>query len=640
MKKIIPILIVGALVSSGIGAIASSEADETQVTQESIFLSTPMFKDMGEYISVELPEATSLLMKTGKPILPVITWTTTFELGTKIKGVEVTYDVEEYTLSKKILPAPSPVPLSATLASKKLSKKVSLDKEVYLNSKCYPAEPYTVQKSAGLKNGENVLYVNVRVNCQYSPATNILSVPNEINIRIEYQKPDVPFFTGTDEYDMLIIVPEEFTTNLQPLIDHKNTMGISTIVKTLEDIYAEYTEGRHDPEKIKLCIYDMKDTYNIKYVLLAGGRKAQKVEWYLPEFRNNNDDGWESGFASDLYYGDIWKTVENDTQVFEDWDSNENEIFGEYKGFSKDIMNFYPDVTVGRIPFHYAFELDIVVDKIIEYETGADDSWFKKGIMIAGDTFPNGNTYYEGEMETDHTGDLLEDDGFEIEKLWTSLDTMTGVPDVVKAISAGAGFVHFAGHGNPSTWSTHPPDDEDTWITGLSWTDMYKLRNREKLPFILVGGCHNAQFNATMGYILEGIRAVGIKEYFDMNGSDDGPDEDGTFGKFWLKEWVPRDFCSWLLLRKNGGAIGSIGMSGLGYGYVDQHAGAGLGGWIEPRMFDAYANQSIHIMGEAHDQAITDYINIIGNVNSGQIDRKTIEAFTLLGDPSLMLGGY
>ena len=156
MKKIIPILIVGALVLSGLGAIASSEADETQVTQESIFLSTPTFEDMGEYISVELPEATSLLMNTGKPVLPVITWTTTFELGTKIRSVEVTYDVEEYTLSKKILPAPSPVPLSATLASKKLSKKVEIDKTVYLSSECFPDEPYTVQKSAGLYKGENV----------------------------------------------------------------------------------------------------------------------------------------------------------------------------------------------------------------------------------------------------------------------------------------------------------------------------------------------------------------------------------------------------------------------------------------------------------------------------------------------------
>jgi hypothetical protein len=57
-------------------------------------------------------------------------------------------------------------------------------------------------------------------------------------------------------------------------------------------------------------------------------------------------------------------------------------------------------------------------------------------------------------------------------------------------------------------------------------------------------------------------------------------------------------------------------------------------------MFDAYASQDIDELGAIHDQAIVDYINIIGRVNDDQIDRKTIETFTLLGDPSLMLGGY
>ena len=40
-----------------------------------------------------------------------------------------------------------------------------------------------------------------------------------------------------------------------------------------------------------------------------------------------------------------------------------------------------------------------------------------------------------------------------------------------------------------------------------------------------------------------------------------------------------------------------------------------------------------------NDQTITDYINIIGNVNEDQIDRKTIEEHVLLGDPSLKIGG-
>ena len=636
MKKIIPIVIVVALVLSGIGAIAT-EADENTTLEKttSLFISEPIFSSSGDYVKVNLEQETSLSMNTGKPILPVITQTFAFAPGTKITDVQVAYDVKEYTLSDKIAPAPEPVPLRADYASK-VTKKIVADEKIYTSSEPYPAEPYTITYAFGMYHGERSQMVNVRVYSQYVASEDVLMVPEgEIEVNVKYIEPQTQPVIG-DEYDMLIIAPEEFTSNLQPLIEHKNAMGVQTYLETLEDIYATY-DGRNEPEDIKLAIENAIEEYDISYVLLAGGRKKQTLNWWLPEFRNNNDDDWETGFASDLYYADVYK---NNGTEFEDWDSNGNEIFGEFKGLSKDVMDFYPDVAVGRIPFHYEFELNIVVDKIIEYETGADDSWFKHAVMIAGDTFPTGDTYYEGEMETGHTGDMLEDDGFTIEKLWTSTETLTGVRDVVKAISAGAGFVHFAGHGNPSTWSTHPPDDADTWITGLSFTDMYKLRNREKLPFILVGGCHNAQFNATLGYILHGILTMGIKEYFDRNASDDGPDEDGKIGKFWFKEWVPRDFCSWLLLRNNGGAIGSVGMTGLGYGYSGQHAGTGLGGWIEPRMFDAYANQSLHVMGAAHSQAITDYITIINDVNTDQIDRKTIEAFALLGDPSLMLGGY
>ena len=91
-------------------------------------------------------------------------------------------------------------------------------------------------------------------------------------------------------------------------------------------------------------------------------------------------------------------------------------------------------------------------------------------------------------------------------------------------------------------------------------------------------------------------------------------------------------------MQKGGGAIGSTGNSGLGYGYTGEASTLGLGGWIEPRLIDAYANQSIDVMGKMHSQAITDYLNIIGNVYKDQIDRKTIEEWTLFGDPSIKLG--
>ena len=637
MKKLLPIILVGILVVSGLGAVAVQEnGDETSFSAKSIMISEPIITETNEYLTINLEESESFLMETGKPMLPVITKVFTFPLGTKIVDVNVDFDIEKQVLSKKIQPSPKPIPLTNNLPIEKISTKLVVDEEVYSSSALYPAESYTVRKGAGISNGENVLFVNVKVTPQYSPSDDILYVPHgDIAIEVEYELPKTPFFTGMETYDLLIITPETFSAGLQPLITHKNSIGVETILKTTEEIYSEYSEGRDDPEKIKLCIYDMKETYDISYVLLAGGREGQTFKWYVPERRTNNDDGWESGYSSDLYYADIYKIVENET-VFEDWDSDGDGKVAEF-GFRGDKMDFYPDVSVGRIPFRYSSEIDTVVDKIITYENTADDSWFKKAVVIAGDTSPPSQApgcqygVYEGEVSTAVTVGLLENVGFNVEKLWLSIPGVwTGAQDVINAISAGAGFIHFAGHGNPASWGNHPPDDEDhEFIQGFQLRDMSKYTNGYKLPVIVIGGCHNGQFNVTMSNILKDIKEYGIKGYFfDMP------------MRFYYMEWVPRDSASWFLMEEGGGSIGTIANAGLGYGYRDEYVIEGLGGWLNPRFFDAYANQSKKILGEAHAQAITDYIDIIGSVNSDNIDRKSIEGWVLMGDPSLKLGGY
>ena len=639
MKKMLPLLMVGILVISGIGAVALQEKDnETIFKKETFNISEPIITEKGEFLEIDLEESSSNIIETGKPILPIITKTFTFPLRTRIVDVNVDFEIKEKILQKKILPSPKPVPLTNDFSI----EEIIMDEETYSSSNLYPEKSYSIRKGVGLHNGENVIFVNIQVTPQYSPSENILYLPRgNINFEVEHINPKTPYFTGLDEIDMVIITPQEFEEKLQRLVDHKNSVGINSIIKTTEDIYSEYPEGRDEPEKIKLYIYDMKETNNIKYVLLAGGRKGQSFDWHVPERITNNDDGWEAGYSSDLYYGDIYKLDGEAGIIFEDWDTNENGVFAEWSGFvgRSDVpIDYYPDVTVGRIPFRTLSDIDPVIDKIITYETTTtnEDSWFKKGIVISGDTFPpqrgGAPGWYEGEMETGVTVDLLEGIGIEVEKLWLSLEAWDDSTDVINALSGGAGFVHFAGHGNPAAWGNHPADDakgdDKKYIDGLTIFEMNKIKNGNQLPVVVVGGCHNAQFNVTMSNIITGILEYGIMGYFFRSPM-----------RFYYMEWVPRDWSSMLLLMKGGGSIASIGCSGLGYGYINEYALAGLGGWIDSRFFDAYANQSKTYVGEAHDQAITDYINIIGHVNSDQIDRKTIEEWTLIGDPSLKLGG-
>lgn len=635
MKKIIPILIIGVLIISSLGAVAISDNDpKVLYKMESISISESILEENNEFVLVDFEESTSKLMETGNPIIPVITKVYTFPAGTKINNVKVNYDQEKLVLDKKIQPSPRPLPMSDTIIIPESEIYVQND-DVYLSEELYPSEPYIVNMGAGLKDNEHVIYLTIRCNSQYSPALNFIEMPKNIDIQVEYILPEKPLFTA-DEYDMLIITDESFVSNLQPLVDHKNDNGIKTILETVQDIYPAY-DGRDDSEDIKLRIKDAIEELGIDYVLIAGGRQGQTINWYVPSRRTMNDDGWETGYESDLYYADIYK-YDGENLTFEDWDSNENGVFAEFKGIRRDTMDYYPDVTVGRLPIRTATEADTIVNKIIDYENNADDSWFKTAVVISGDTFPpsRGGSpgWWEGELETGKTVTALENIGFTMNKLWLSIPgAFEGREDVQAAFNAGAGFVHFAGHSNPASWGNHPPDDEDhVFIDGFKMWDGPKINNEGQLPVVMFGGCHSGQFNVTLYHIITGMQKYGVLGFWFMS----------PF-RYAYYEWVPRDISSQLVMDPTGGAIASMGNTGLGYGYVNEGWDSGLGGWIEPRFFEVYANKTINeedtILGQIHDQAIVDYINIIGAVNTDQIDRKTIEEWALIGDPSLRIGG-
>ncbi len=636
MKKLIPLLLVSIVVLSGLGAAALSESDQTFVCEKTITLSPPQITTSTSHSYLNFLEATSIVMDTGAPMLPVVTQVFTVPLNSHIGSVDVTFsDWNSIQLEKPLACAPAPQPLVAPVAD---------DSTVHTTPSVVGADdatlyPYTVTTGVGLKGDTTVRYISVRcVPVRYQTQSKLLSYAEHINIALAYTPPNQPVVFG-DTYDLFIITPAAFQDALTPLIEHKETMGVRTAVETVEDIYAAY-DGQDDPEDIKLRICDARIEWGIDFVLLFGGRDGQTYGWHIPERVTNNDDGWERGYSSDLYYADLFKLNEENETVFEDWDSNENGIFAEWGANiqNRDYMDYYPDVQVGRLPIRYASEIEGVITKIIEYEQprpASEKEWFRSAVAISGDTFPpsrGGNPgFYEGEDETGLTADLFESLGYDVKRLFTSTGTFTGPSDVIDAINEGPGFVHFAGHGNPAYWGNFLPDaeSEEGMLDGLQLRHMPRLRNGYHLPIVVVGGCHNGQFNVTMRNLLHDIRTYGIR---------------GTFFeqpfRFFYMEWVPWDWASLSILTKNGGAIATMGNSGLGYGYVNENWNAGLGGWIEPHFFDVFVNQNKTKIAEAHSQAITDYINIIGNVNSDQIDRKTIEEWILFADPSLQIGGY
>jgi hypothetical protein len=630
MKKTIFVIIIGLLFVTGIGtSIATPTTARTTV--DTFDIAPPHFTTQDDALSLTVDGSVTQLLETGRPMLPIIAKTYEFPFGTRITSVTVDLTTSDYPLQHKIAPTPATIITDPQYAVP--GNLHPVDESVYTSEAWYPAAPYQIEQTVGLSHGVDLLTVAVQIIPQYAPAQDLLRMPTTATVHITYVSPRMTN-APTDTYDLLIITDETFVSALQPLAQHKNDTGMRTMIVTTQSIYSAY-HGRDNAESIKLRIKDAKEQNDIKYVLLAGGRKGQTLGWIIPERVTHNPDDFESGTASDLYFGDLYR-VNHTTNLteFEDWDSNHNNIFAEFSQMGrKDIIDYVPDVAVGRLPFRTTAEIKPVVDKIITYENGVDDSWFKTAKVFAGDTAPPARGpcklgYYEGEISTNNTANLLEHIGFTVDRYWTSRGDWTGRKDVVKAINEGCGFIHFAGHGNPAYWGNFKPDaqTEDGMVDGLILRDMAKLKNGEKLPVIVVGGCHNAQFNVTLSNLITGIKKYGFMGMFFQS----------PF-RFYYMEWVPREWCSSIVFTKGGGGIASIGCSGLGLGYVDA---IGLSDWLENRFFQAYTNQSIHILGGTHSASIADYVHLYGQVNHDYDDRKTVEEFALIGDPSLRIGGY
>ncbi|NOR16861.1 peptidase C25, partial [candidate division WOR-3 bacterium] len=122
MNKIYIVLIVGVIILSGIGTVALTDNSIYNVEnlKESFVISEPIIKDVDQYVTVNLEEATSSLLHVGKPVLPVVTKVFTLPFGSKISHVDVIFSEEnEIMLPKEVLPGSEPVSVSVELKSEK-----------------------------------------------------------------------------------------------------------------------------------------------------------------------------------------------------------------------------------------------------------------------------------------------------------------------------------------------------------------------------------------------------------------------------------------------------------------------------------------------------------------------------------------
>ena len=595
MKNALPILIVSMLMTSGVGAVvATAPARGNNFLRQTFSFSEPVLATHDGYTAIQLSEATASIGDPGAPILPSYTKMFTFPLGTTI--TQVTFDAtatETIAVPSDITPAPEPTPVSdASPTSGRSAGTKNMD--IYASTNPYPSSRVSYRVGGVLEGDAQVTILSVTYYpLQYYPVQHRVSFTPAVQMTVSYQLPRNPK-TIRAGMNLLMIAPSEFASALQPLIDYKNQHGFVTTLKTTEDIYATY-QGRDQAEQIKYAIKDAIETQNVSYVLLVGS--VYKLPIRVSEASDHGYFGEQ--LITDLYYADVFDKQGN----FSSWDANNNSIFGE----PGDKVDLYPNVYLGRLACDSVEEVNLVVDKIIHYETETyGGTWYHKLILMGGNTFwwP-GN---EGEETNTLVMHLMSQ--FTPEKIWTSKHNFNRYT-ISSTITKGAGFLDYSGHGVEYGIITYLPSH--LWKKAYITPYLKDLRNGYKLPVVFLDACSTAKLD----FVLQDFLNYKTWFIFDVLAHALKTNTSKRLTSF---AWA-------FVTHQGGGAIATIGATRVAFGGNDEGAGK-----ICLEFFSAY--NSSRYLGEMTAQMQTGYINDVHG------DTFTVEEFILLGDPSLRLGGY
>ena len=496
---------------------------------------------LNEKNEIKIYDGNNYLHVAGYPILPYKVKNYVFPAGTKINVSIHVKNIKAIKLDEKIKRAEEPFAIG--------NKGNEFQYE-------YPNEWYNYTIRMGIKNGKLSKFLTIYMfPYRYEKGT-ILHADFDFNLN--YTIKNLHF---NNTYDLLIICPSSLYDESQRLADYKESNGIKTKVVTLENIYAAF-KFKDKPEKIKYYIKDAIEQYGIKYVLLVGDADLLPVRYV------NTSIG---DVPSDLYYADVFRGDGS----FSSWDENGNGIYGE----RDDGIDFLPDVYLGRLPASNENEMNLLVNKIINFELPEEKALFI-GTELFWDT-----DLREGEYLKECISEELP--GMNIEKLYETdeykKDGNATRDEIAKDINKGVLFVNFASHGSPYGMG---------WQSG-GWgiDDLSLLHNGYKLPVVFAMACSTNEFDTT-----------------DCLGE-----------KF--------------LLDKNGGAIAYIGSSRVAYVYLDKSIKNGLSGYLDLAFFKAYYD-GYNTTGSIFTAAKEDYA--MHFFMSGT-DRLTLMEYNMLGDPTIKL---
>lgn len=283
--------------------------------------------------------------------------------------------------------------------------------------------------------------------------------------------------------DYVIITHGQFYQQALELATHRESVSpdITVMVVDIEDVYNQFSWGLFDPMAIRDFLkyaYENWSGAPPGYVMLVGDGHF--------DYRNN------LGVSGRMFIPPFEAPKPNYTSASA---SDDNYVyFGQFGDLDYDDSGSI-DMIIGRLPVNSTNQMDIVVEKIINYEANPTMGKWRNNIIIAAD-----DNFGAGMREAFHTNqaeslaELHVPKNIEVQKIYMleyPIRAGRTKPDareaLINAINDGGLIVNWIGHGNKGLWAHE--------ILFRRVEDMPLLHNHDKLPMILAASCSAGFFD-------------------------------------------------------------------------------------------------------------------------------------------------
>lgn len=280
--------------------------------------------------------------------------------------------------------------------------------------------------------------------------------------------------------DYLIISPSLFVPALADLIALRRSQGMEVAVADLQAIYDAF-DGRPTPDAIHAYLQQAYTTWSPRpaYLLLVGDGTFDPKG-----YRPDSNPTWLPPYLADV---DPWmgETAADNRYALLDGDGDR-----------------LPDLLVGRLPVNTISETQIVVAKIVGYETDpSPGGWNGNMVFVAG----AGDEAGDFAAHAQKLASAFIQPPFTARPIYFA-PPVTPVADTQQAIragwNAGAGLLLYDGHASVRQWDAARLFHRD---------DVAALSNAGRLPVVLEMTCFTGMFHEAGGTTLDEslLRAAG-----------------------------------------------------------------------------------------------------------------------------------